>query len=474
MILSAILENAYRYGDRPALIFGDRRITYQELAAKVYSAAALLQHDGVRPGDRVVLSGANREPSFVFGYLACHMIGAIAVPVYSKITAAQLGKIVELTDPRRLFLSDPEIFDGSFPLQRLDAEQADPLLARSDADDAAQIIFTTGTTGLPKGVVHTHRNLSAFVATREAVVARVPDAIELIPLPLNHVFGLGRLVCALAAGSTAVIVDGFQSPGKIFQALEEHRATSFCCVPVGIAMIFELTGELLGDYRGQLRYIEIASAPLPSAHRKRLLDLLPDTRVYMAYGLTEATGSIVYTEFRGTSKPESIGRPGPGVETKIGESGQLMFRGPMVMREYWRNPEETRRAFNEGWLVTNDVGTQDEEGFLFLQGRKEEMINVGGFKVAPAEIESILREHVSVKECACVGRASAIGAGETVMAFLVHSGQAIKPSADEWVRFLRGKVEPHKIPTHFQWIDQLPKTVTGKLQRGALKERILA
>jgi len=292
---------------------------------------------------------------------------------------------------------------------------------------------------------------------------------------LNHVFGLGRLLCVLSSGGTAILVDGLQSPGRIFRALERHRATSFCCVPSAIAMLLELTGDLLGEYRGLLRYIETASAPLPAAHQERLLQLLPDTRLYAAYGLTEAAGSIVFNELRSAPKPGSLGRPGCGVEAGVSESGRLRFRGPMVMKGYWRNEPETARVLVDGWLLTNDIGALDGEGSLFLLGRKEELISIGGLKVAPAEIENAVREHPQIKECACVGRPDSGGwGGEKVLAFVVPRQQEARPSSEELVRFLRSRLETHKIPREFEWIDELPKTPTGKLQRSLLKERARA
>jgi long-chain acyl-CoA synthetase len=476
-LVAKIFETAASHPNKEALICGETRVTYAELKTKIASAAAYLKEMGVVAGDRVVLSASSSRPSFVYGYFACHALGAVAVPVDPKIGENTLQDILAQTEPRAAFLSGPD-------LDRLDGGSTVQLsLAAAGLDNTADILYTGGTTGRPKGVMQTHRNILAFALSRNAVVLPGPEDRLVIPLPLSHGFGLGRLRCAMLGGGTVILIDGFVEPDKIFAAFKRHQATGFCCVPSGFAALFQLTGDKLGGYRDQLNYIETATAPLPAEQRARLLRLLPKTRLFNSYGMTETTSTIAFVEL-GAAPAElgSVGKLIPGVRVRAvdahgqdapaGEPGQLLFRGENVMKGYWKDPAATREALIEGWYKSNDVGLCDAAGYLYLKGRKEELINVGGLKVAPIEIENALKEHPAVKECACVGVSDPAGlTGETVKAFLVLApGRTAMPAQDELVGLLRGKLEPYKIPSQFVWVDELPKTGLGKIQRSRLKD----
>jgi long-chain acyl-CoA synthetase len=303
-------------------------------------------------------------------------------------------------------------------------------------------------------------------------------------LPLSDGFGLGRLRCSMLAGVAVILVEGFIYPENIFRAFEDHKASGFCCVPSGFASLFQITGDKLGEYGHQLKYVETATAPLPSDVKERLLRILPQTRVFNTYGLTETTATIAFVELRASQQePIPVGRPVPGVEIRIadeherpvsvGALGLVLIRGDNVMKGYWRDPARTQDVLIEGWLRTNDIGFLDAEGYLYLKGRKEELINVGGLKVAPIEIERVLEKHAAVKECACIGISDPASLmGEAIKAFLVPKFRdAARPANDELIKFLRNIIEAYKIPSQFVWVDELPKTPVGKLQRLRLRER---
>ena len=474
-IVGKVFETAARTPDRDALICGGERIGYGKLKARIISAALFLKSQGVCRGDRVVLSARNRGPAFVYGYLACHSLGAIAVPVDSDVAAASLADIERQTRPRLVCL-ETDVLDrdgaGAFEPEAV------------GLDEPADLLFTGGTTGLPKGVVQTHRNILAFADGRASAVGCSADDRLVLPLPLSHGYGLSRLRAALLCGGTVILVDGFLAPGDIFRAFDESGGTSLCCVPFGFAALFELSGDELGAYRGRLTYIETATAPLPEAHRTRLLTLLPDTRLFNAYGMTETTSSIAYVDLRlSPAKLASVGKPIPGAEIRIvdengagvpaGASGRILIRGDSVMQGYWEDSAKTSDALAGGWYEANDLGSVDADGYLYLKGRREELINVGGLKVAPAEIENVLKAHPAVADCACVAIADPAGfTGERVQAFLVAAaGPAAKPSERELGEWLRGRVEPYKIPARFVWVDSIPKTGLGKVKKTALKER---
>src|SRR5690606_21992378 len=215
-----------------------------------------------------------------------------------------------------------------------------------------------------------------------------------------------------SAGGSLILVDGMMFPDRIFRALSAHRASGFCFVPAGLALLLKLAGDQLGQFAEQLRYIEIGSAPLPHEHKHRLMALLPKTRICMHYGLTEASRSAFMEFHADRHRLHSVGRASPGSEIAImsesgesvaeGGTGEICVRGPHVMREYWRDPETSRSVRRGDWLRTGDIGYRDSEGYLFLVAREKELINVGGRKVAPAEVEEVLCGHPAIQECACV------------------------------------------------------------------------
>ena len=230
-----------------------------------------------------------------------------------------------------------------------------------------------------------------------------------------------------------------------------------------------------------MRYIEIGSAPMPIEHKKLLMQLLPKTRICMHYGLTEASRSV-FIEFHETiNKLQSIGKASPNVEIKIGDEynnelpmnqkGRIFVKGGMVMKEYYENEMLTKESSADGWFYTGDLGHKDEEGYIYLDGREKEIINVGGLKVSPVEIEDILNQHGDIQSCACVGIPDPNGITcETVKVFLVSKGSQLKlPSPCDLQTFLKDKLEPYKIPTEYEWIKSIPKTSSGKIQRNLLK-----
>jgi long-chain acyl-CoA synthetase len=314
-------------------------------------------------------------------------------------------------------------------------------------------------------------------------VGNTDEDIEVVPIPLSHSFGLGRLRCALLAGGAIALCEGFLLPGRIFQALSDWKATGFVAVPAGFALLFRLSGDRLGEYADQLKYIEIGSAPMPQEHKERLMRLLPSTRICMHYGLTEASRSAFIEFHESRDKLQTIGKPSPNVNITIrdergeelpeGETGELCVRGGNVMHSYWQAPEKTRQSRWGDWLRTGDLAYKDDEGYLHLIGRVTDMINVGGIKVAPTEVEDVLRRHPLVKDAACVGIPDPEGiSGEVVSAFLVpaETPPPGEPPLRELVELARADLEPAAVPVAFKWIEAIPKTASGKVQRRRLLE----
>lgn len=478
-LVTGIFKTAELFPHKQAIVCGDRIITYHQLTEKIRSAAMVLKQQAVQKEDRVILA-ASKTPSFVFGYFATHLLGAVAVPVDPEITEANLCYISNHINAKAAFTARP--FENS-PIKTQSIDHLDSELSliednvHPSLEDISDILFTTGTTGQKKGVVLTHRNTLCAATNINTFIGNTADDREVLPLPLSHSFGLGRLRCTMLAGGTLILVDGFLKTRQIFDSIREWQATGFCFVPAGLQVLFRLSGDKLGDFANTLRYIEIGSAPMPRENKLRLMRLLPTTRICMHYGLTEASRAAFIEFHAHKSKLDSIGMPSPNVEISIrddqgktvdeGSLGRIHVRGGMVMRNYWNQPDLTREILQEGWLDTGDIGTM-KDGFIYLKGRKSDLINVGGRKVSPVEIEDVLIQYPNITDCACIGVPDKDSiTGESIKAFICMQDKTTL-DIPTLMRFLHGKLENYKLPQKFEVIDKIPKTASGKTQRQLL------
>ena len=484
-LVKTVADHAAATPDKPALIAGGKALSYGDLWRRIAAAGEYLHGLGVRSGDRVVLSARASSPSFVCGYLATHLIGGVAVLVDPQTPATRLAYIRRRVEPHSIFLVKGAGEASPAPRSIEELEHPD-FGARTEfsgpsLDAAADILFTSGTTGDPKGVVLTHRNICSAALNINTFIRNGAEDREVVPLPLSHSFGLGRLRYNLFANGTVILVNGLAFPGQICLAIERWGATGLSSVPAGFGLLLHLSNDRLSRYADQLRYIEIGSAPMPIEHKRALMRLLPNTRICMHYGLTEASRAAFIEFHESAGSLDSIGRAAPNVEIRIVgndpdtelpplEHGRIVVRGDMVMSRYWKDPERQNEMLRGAWLFTGDFGYRDAEGYLYLVAREKELINVGGRKVAPSEIENALLMHEAIYECACVGTPDPRQiTGEVVTAFVVpRDGSPAVPSAKALRDFLRDYLEPYKIPAAFYWVDAIPKTLSGKVQRALL------
>jgi long-chain acyl-CoA synthetase len=485
-VIETLCQRAERQPERLALACGDQRVSYGEFWNHVLSAACYLSDCGVRPGDRVLLS-APSVPSFAYGYFATHLVGAVCVPIDPHAPTLRRDEIVRRTQPVLAFGVDANAYDA-LPCPSKDINELERLPAQQRAfrppalESPADLLFTTGTTGRPKGVQLTHRNLAAATTHINAVIGTTEDDVEVVPLPLYHSFGLGRLRCALSTGATIVLVQGFRLPGEIFLALERHTATGLVGVPAGFAVLLRFGERGLGPFADRLRYIEIGSAPMPLEHKQALMKILPRTRLFMHYGLTEASRSAFIEFHRDSANLETVGKPAPGVQIEVrdesgkacgpGVSGMLWVGGEHVSPGYWDDAGLSAATFANGWARTGDIAYVDTNGFIHLRGREDDLVNTGGIKVAPDEVERVLAEHPAVSEAACVGMPDPRGvAGQVLRAFLVAAADQPSPSDVELSRWVARQLDPYKVPVQYDWVSGLPRTASGKLIRARLRER---
>ncbi|WP_195661418.1 class I adenylate-forming enzyme family protein [Bacteroides nordii] len=483
-VVEQIFNISEYYPDKIALIEGKRQITYAGLKSKILSINRLLcTLYKLRSGDRIIIA-ANKQLEFVYLYFASHLSGIIVVPIDSETNSDRFNYIVNKTLPKLIvgFHCRQENCP-TVPISAFEEVICDINIpfAFPDLESASDIIFTTGTTGLPKGVILTHRNIAASVNNINAFIRNSKSDIELLVLPISHSFGLGRLRCVLAIGATLILLGSLVNMKRFYHLIEEFRVSGIAMVPSSWAFLRKMSGLKLGNYANCLNYIEIGSAPMPLEDKQLLITLFPKTRICMHYGLTEASRSAFMEFHEDSNHLLTVGKPTPNVDIAIMDengnklpincSGEICIQGDSVMKYYWDEQESTSSFFGN-YFRTGDWGLLDFSGYLILQSRKKELINVGGKKVSPIEVETVLLTIPDLQDCACIGIIDPNGVlGEVVKAFLVKQ-QGSHLEIDDIKKYMSGKLEGYKLPIEYEWISMIPQTISGKKQRLALKNDI--
>lgn len=471
-ILNTLKNHSIEYSDKCALIEGERHVTYSQLWSNICKAASYYSRSNSK-GDRVILS-ASKSIDFVFSYFGAQLAGLITLPIDPSINELRLNRIITSAHPEgiygTLFQKDLPIDVTPFPDL---TEEIESTFDTPSSDEIADILFTTGTTGLPKGVVLTHGNEYATACNINEFIKNTSEDVELLALPISHSFGLGRMRCTLVKGGTVVILGSFANVKRFFKEIEKHHVTGFGMVPASWEYIKKMSGDKLSTYANQLHYIEIGSAPMSKDEKTHLSSLLPTTRICMHYGLTEASRCTFLNFHEDMEHINSIGKPTPNVDIRIYseegqplpplKEGEICAKGGNVCYDYWGNHhDEYINSFYEGYFRTGDWGYMSEDGYFYLISRKKELINVGGKKLSPLEVEEVINSIPGIQESACIGIQDNV-LGEAVKAFVVRTDTNLTP--DQILDICRHQLEGYKVPTQIEFIDKLPKTSSGKLQR---------
>lgn len=502
----------------PALYFYGEEYTFEDLQHGSAAVAAALAIHGVQKGDRVALMMPN-SPHFAISLFGIVRLGAIAVqvnPMYVEretehilrdsgakaiiAYAPLLQRIVAADRVRQLRLmvavgfdrksaNDAAIAAGdrAYAWEKWLREgiQRIAILAGADhvyGDDPAVFQYTGGTTGFPKGAVLTHRSLVSNAA--QIYGQNSPDAVQpgdrfLAVIPLSHVYGLTTaLLFPVYVGAASILLPRFDIE-EVLETIKKYRPTVFPGVPTMYVAI--ASHPQAKDYGLELiRMCISGSAPLPLEVIRKFMSVAPLATMLEGYGLTEASPVTHNNAYSGERRVGSVGLPLPGTEAAIidsehgrsivpvGTVGELVVRGPQLMKEYWNMPEETADALRNGWLFTGDMAKMDEDGFTYIVDRKKDMIIAGGFNVYPREVEEVLYAHPAVQEAAVVGVADEYR-GETVLAYIVPKpGQVASPAEIE--AFCRERLAAYKIPRRYVFRESLPKSAVGKVLRRELRE----
>lgn len=470
-------ETAARSPDATFLVAPDETAwSYQAVADAALRFAGFLGSRGVAPGDRVVLTFPN-SVDYLVAYIGTLAHGAVATLVDHRSVPRHVDFVVRDCGAR-LWISPAERPDyAGIPghvafADHVPSPPADPRTL-DVAQPLALIMYTSGTTGTPKGVRLLHANLQHTQAAIRTWAAVEPDERELTTLSLTHLFGLAHLHVHWSLGGAVIVDDSLRDVPRVLGRMKEHQATSFPGTPAGFKLILDRFAEQFRVAAASLRYIIINSAPMDPADVARLRDLIPHVRLYMYYGLTEASRSTAIHYNAHADKLATVGRPTPGSEVcigapnarLIGETGEILVRGPHVTPGYWSS--DSSEYFVDGWFRTGDLGRVDAEGFVTWEGRVREQINVDGLKVSPLEVEAVLRMHPRVRDCAVIGAPDPLS-GQTVVAYVVVDGEWDRSLETEVRRFCKPYLEFYKIPRKLTRVQQIPRTDTGKVKRLSL------
>jgi fatty-acyl-CoA synthase len=515
---------AERYPDTPAVIFKDARVTYAELRERADAFARGLLALGLGPGDHVVIWMPNSIEWNVVNF-AVAKIGAVTVTCNSRYKAFEVEYLLRQSDAKALVMVDrfetagvdyvdllraivPEVLwrpdrrllSAKFPELRhvivFGAARDGGCLAPEDVerrgrsvsasalaairiapDHPAEMLYTSGTTGAPKGCLLSHGNFWFKAREFLALHGWTHEDRCLVPVPYFHIFGaLGCITANALAGSTQVLMEVFE-PEEAMRLIQAERVTLFSGVPTMFITVLAHPRFRAYDLRS-LRTGTIGAAPVPIEMMRRILDrdagLGMDATV--VYGLTEATGGTHFTR-RGDpidKRVSTVGRctselvdrivdPATGRECSVEEEGEVCVKGPSLMLGYYKRPEATAEKIRDGWLHTGDMGIKDAAGYLRITGRVTDMIIVGGFNTYPAEIENFYLRHPGILDISIVGVPDPV-MGEVVMAFVVPRAGATL-TAEEVIAFARGQIANFKVPRHVEIVTEFPLTGSGKVQK---------
>jgi len=341
-----------------------------------------------------------------------------------------------------------------------------------------EILFTTGTTGKSKGVMITHYGQMNMCESQNAVLNYSEDNVWLIPTPMNHAAGLRKTHMSMVRGSTVVLMDGFKNLKLFFSNMREYGVTSLYLPPSAVHYILMLASKELAKFDEQLDFLYSSSSALPGGDKEKLIELLPHVRKFDAYGGSEV-GAVVYIDYnaiRGDGR--CVGKPNPGVDVFIvdenyqpmksseGNPGIIAIRSNTVTAGYWNEPELTAQTIHDGVIYMSDLGYISDEGYLYLVGRRDDVINVGGLKVAPTEVEDIAQRYEKIAECACIPFEDKAYGKCLKMFVVMKDGNAF--DASEVVSYLESKLEAYKIPKFVECVAEIPKTFNGKIDRKKL------
>lgn len=435
---SRIRQYSLSTPNKVAVVCGEKSLTYSQLWNAIENKVEALRNEGIQ-AHRAYVYRTNQDADFIVTYCAVHLLKAVAVPLGHSVSEEEYESVKK------------EVEANLFP------------------DDVADALFTTGTTGKSKGVMLSHTSL---VASSENFMDRFPfneDLCFIVSGPLNHIATLHKINPTLCSGGTVCIIDGIKDLNAFFAAFDlPFKEFATFLVPASIRIIMQYSYEKLCSLSSKIAFIETGAAPITKADMERLSKALPNTRLFNGYGATEFGSAAAYDFNDGKYMEGCIGRPFKNVVITLDDEGRIVVSGPGVMSGYINDEETTKIVLADGGIHTSDLGYFDEEGMIHLTGRVGEVINIGGFKVNPIEVENVASSFNGIKDCICVAASHPVIG--RVLKLLVVTNPEVPFDKHALSLFIKSKLEAHKVPLIYEVVDHLEYTYNGKKNRKVYKE----
>lgn len=484
-MLSSIALMIQKYAketpDKIAFYVLDEKCDYETLARYNRKAALYLQQNGVKPGDRVIVESDHLLP-YVYVWYGIQLLGATFVPLEKNTPSNRIIEIAQELDASTIItLSSrddlPQAWALSSIMPQIDKLDDSFVATEPDTSSLAEILFTTGTTGKSKGVMVSYSNQINIALAGIETTNIKPDNVWLIPTPMNHAAGLRKAHIAMAVGSTVSLLESFRNFKQYFKTIQDHKVTSLYLPPSAIHMLLAIASKDLAALKDQIRFIYSSSTAYPETDKEKMRNLLPNVYMYNCFGCSEV-GVVCTDEFcvsGGSKYTGSVGKPNSyseivildedGNEIKnssVDNPGLCAIRSKSVMQGYWNEPEQTAKALKNGMLVMSDICYFAENGELILVGRSNDTINLGGFKVAPVEVEDIVMRADCVDECLLI---PVTVRGNTMLKLLVVLKDGKELNEQEIRDIIAKNLEPYKQPKQIVVVDEIIKTFNGKIDR---------
>ena len=481
-IIDAVIQNSKRTPEKTALADSECSYSYQGLVSEVDRTARWFEQAGITSGDAVLVE-CTQNCVFMILDLACELSGIVFVPVEKKALEERVAHIYAETNAKCIIgVTDYSHIGVNYHIREiLDFPEQTTGYSFNNSEkqnSAAEILFTTGTTGQPKGIIISHTANVAIAENIQKGVGMQENSVEIIPLPLSHSHGLRTCYAHLLNGSTAVIADGITNVRLFFHLMEQYCVNAIDISPTLAKLLFKIAKKGLTEYSDKIDYIEIGTAVLEDDTKEQMRKFFPKSRLYNFYGSTEAGRSCVL-DFNHFDQTGCIGYPTRNAVFHIVDEGRkeipdaevpglIAVSGAMMMEAYLGDPQLTESTLVDGILYTNDLGYKDKDGRIYIIGRKDDVINYKGIKIAPEEIETIASQYEGILDCACIPTEDQV-CGQVPKLF-VSLEPGIRFNADDFMCYLKSKLDQSRVPKYIEVIEKIPRSSNGKLQRKKLRD----
>jgi long-chain acyl-CoA synthetase len=473
-ILDFFGKSLRKFPNKTAVITKEKKCTYEELDQFVDSIASALSK---YPQKSVISIIMENSIDAIASYLGTLRSGCIAHLISQTVSKHNLAEQLNSAEPKLILGTKSSLDKIDTSIEKTDfetvlANQIYRNKRKNHPEDIAYLIYTSGTTSKPKGVAVSHLNVAFTTQNIVNVLGYTEIDMDVLPLPLSHSFGLGCLHTSFCVGSTLILHKNTMNPLEIFESIKEYEATTFAAVPSTLTKLLNEYPDRMEQYFSNLRLVITNSITIPKETVMNFRQILKKGKLATYYGLTEASRST-FMIFNSSGKESSVGLPAPGIKIKLvdennreTDNGQIWIKGSNVIKNYWHD-EVLDNVIVDGWIKTGDLGYLDNDGYLYLKGRIDDMINVAGEKVNPLEVESVVKILADVEEAAAIGIKHEVF-GQVVKLFVKKITNSPITKSDIMGHCIKN-LERYKVPIHIEFVDDFPRTEYGKIKRFMLQ-----